>query len=60
MMNASATQHNSMHVSALGAATTRFIRIGRGNGWEGLRVLPIVAVSDDGKADDLPQSVLAD
>ena len=59
-MNASATQHNSMHVSALGAATTRFIRIGRGNGWEGLRVLPIVAASDDGQDEDQPQSVLAD
>ncbi len=59
-MNASATKLNITHVASLGAATTRFIRIGRGNGWEGLRVLPIVAASDDGKDEDQPQSVLAD
>jgi hypothetical protein len=43
---------NIANVALLGGATTRFIRLGRGSGWAGLRVLPIVAASVDVKDED--------
>jgi hypothetical protein len=51
-MSASSNQLNIANVALLGGATTRFIRLGRGSGWAGLRVLPIVAASVDVKDED--------
>lgn len=58
-MNTSSTQMNTAHVASLTVATTRFIRVGRGLGWEGLRVLPVAGIAKEMRVGSGPDANFA-